>query len=185
MRGLHENIRAFVLRLHRYAGRSWYPPLVGVLAALDTIVIVIPTDGILVSSSMLVPHRWPILAVCVAVGSTLGSVALAAAVGTVGMPMILQYYPGIETTATWGWSTKFFASYGLLLVFAIGASPLMQQPMAIVATLAGTPPLHLAGALVCGRLVKSAVLAYAGARAPGLLNRLWGIKTELKDSGVE
>ena len=42
-----------IKRLQRYTGRSWYAPLIGLLSALDNIVVVIPNDGILISSSML------------------------------------------------------------------------------------------------------------------------------------
>jgi membrane protein YqaA with SNARE-associated domain len=72
--------------LQRFVDRTWYPPFIGFLAALDNIVIVIviviPNDGILISSSMLTPKRWFVLALSVAVGSSIGALVLAALVGT-------------------------------------------------------------------------------------------------------
>ena len=78
------------------------------LAALDNIVIIIPNDGILISSSMLTPRRWFTLAFSVAIGSTLGAIILAAFVETQGLEWILEVYPGINETKSWIWTEDFF-----------------------------------------------------------------------------
>lgn len=182
---LHDKIRSYVTKLEKFADRSWYPPLIGILAALDNLVIVIPNDGILVASSMLIPKRWLIFAVCVAIGSTIGAMILSSVVQLQGLPWILDYYPGINETEMWNVTEKFFDEYGLLLVFAIGASPIMQQPVVILAGLANTPLLTLAAAIFSGRMLKFAVMAYLGSHSPKMLKKIWGLKDELKDAGVK
>ncbi len=98
---LHQKIRSYVKVLQRFADRFWYPPLIGILAALDNFVIVVPNDGILISSSMLIPRRWFVLALSVAVGSTVGVLSLAAVVEFQGLPLILEIYPGLNESQTW------------------------------------------------------------------------------------
>ncbi len=185
---LHDLIQKYVQKLEKHADRSWYPPLIGILAAMDSMFVVIPNDGILVASSMIIPRRWAIFAICVAIGSTVGAMILATVVETQGLPWILQYYPGIVETKAWAWSDDFFKSYGLIVVFLIGLSPLMQQPIAILAALAHTPALPLAGAMFAGRLIKFLFMAWVASHSPKLLKKLtglMGLKDELKDAGVK
>lgn len=182
---LHAKVRTYVQLLQRFADRVWYAPLVGLLAALDNMLIIIPTDGILISSSMLTPKRWHGLAFSVAVGSTLGAIALAALVEFQGLPWILELYPGVNETKTWAWSMEFFEKYGLLLVFAVAATPLMQQPAVILASLANTPLVELATVIFVGRFLKFLIMAYIGSHAPRLLKKLWGVRDELQDAGVK
>lgn len=87
---IHQRVRDYIRLLQRFVDRTWYPPFIGFLAALDNIVIVIPNDGILISSSMLTPKRWFVLALSVAVGSCLGALVLAAPVELQGLPLILE-----------------------------------------------------------------------------------------------
>ncbi len=182
---LHEKIRSYVKILQRYADRFWYPPFIGFLAALDNLVVIIPNDGILISSSMLMPKRWFILALSVAIGSTVGAITLAALVELQGLPWILELYPGVSETKTWILSMQFFEQYGMLLVFAVAITPFMQQPAVILASLANTPLLELAAVIFVGRFIKFLVMAYLGSHAPRMLGKLWGLKGELKDVGVK
>ena len=181
---LHNKIQSYVKLLQRFADRFWYPPLIGFLAALDNLVVIIPNDGILISSSMLIPKRWFILAFSVAIGSTIGALALATLVEFQGLPWILDIYPGIDETKAWTWSMKFFEAYGLLLVFAVAITPFMQQPAVIFASLADTPLVELAAVIFAGRFVKFLAMAYLGSHAPRLLKKMWGLKSELQDAGV-
>ena len=181
----HNRVRKHIKILQKYADRIWYPPLIGMLAALDNIVIIIPSDGILISSSMLTPRRWFTLALNVAIGSTLGAIILAAFVETQGLEWILEMYPGINETKSWIWTADFFEKYGMLLVFIVAITPLMQQPAIIVASLAETPLFLLAAIIFSGRFIKFLLMAYIGSHAPTFLNKMWGLKRELNDAGVD
>lgn len=185
MTGMREKIASFVRWLQGYADRLWYPPLIGLLAALDNLIIIIPNDGLLISSSMLTPKRWFVLALCVAVGSTVGAIVLAALVEYQGLPWILEVYPGLDDTRAWAVSNQFFDNYGLLLVFVVAVTPLMQQPAVILASLANTPLFDLAAVIFAGRIIKFLIMAYVGSHAPRLLKKMWGVKDELRDVGVK
>lgn len=181
---LHTKIIEFVQFLQRFVDRWWYGPLIGVLAAADNLVLIIPNDGILISSSMLTPKRWFWLALCVAIGSTIGASILAAMVMHGGLPWVLEYFPDINTTKTWIWTIGVFEEYGLLLVFLVAITPFVQQPAVILASLANTPVFHIAAVIFVGRFIKFLVMAYVGSHAPKLLEKMWGLKGELKDVGI-
>ena len=181
----HEKIRAYVRQLQRYAGKPWYPALIGFLAALDNIIIVVPNDGILISSSMLTPRKWFSLALSVTIGSTVGAVILAAIVMYMGLPWVIEMYPGIDATKTWALSVDFFNQYGLMLVFIVALTPLFQQPAVILAAMANTPLGIIALIIFLGRFIKFFIMAYLGSHAPRLLKKMWGISSELRDAGIE
>lgn len=182
---MHSQIQRLVQKLEQFADRLWYPPLIALLAALDNLIVIIPNDGILVASAMLVPRRWAIFALAISIGSTVGAVALSLVVETQGLPWVLDFFPGIDQSQIWIWTERFFAQYGLLVVFVIGLSPIMQQPVIILSALANTPVLHLAAVIFIGRFIKFNLMAYLGSHSPRLLKKIWGIKGDLKDAGVK
>ena len=182
---LHAKIQAYVQKLEQFADRAWYPPLIGLLSALDNLIVVIPNDGILVASSMLVPKRWAIFALSISIGSTIGAVILGSLVEHQGLPWVLEFFPGIDKTQMWTWTDEFFDKYGLYLVFAIGASPVMQQPIIILAAIANTPLSELATVIFISRFLKFNLMAYLGSHSPRLLKKMWGMKGELKDAGIK
>lgn len=182
---LHQRITIWIKVLQKFADRIWYAPLIGLLAALDNLIVVIPNDGILISSSMLIPKRWFIFALSVTIGSLLGALFLAALVNMHGLPMILDYYPGAQETKAWAWTQSFFDRYGLMVVFFVAITPLAQQPAIILASLAGTPLSQLAAIIFCGRLIKFLIMAYIGSHAPKLLSRMWGVREELEEAGIQ
>ncbi|MBC7753381.1 MAG: hypothetical protein H7Z71_04025 [Moraxellaceae bacterium] len=133
---------------------------------------------------MLTPRRWVTLGISVAIGSTLGAIILAVFVETRGLEWILEIYPGVNETKSWVWTKDFFDKYGMILVFVIALTPLMQQPIVIIASLTEKPLFLLAVIMFSGRVIKFLLMAYIGSHAPRLLNKLWGLKKELNDVGV-
>lgn len=164
-----------VKRLQKYAKRWWYPLLVGALAGIDALIVVIPTDAILLSSVVLAPRRWFVLALCVASGSTLGGTILSALVKTNGLPWILEFYPHIDQTQTWITTHRFFDQYGAFLVFGVSMTPFAQQPSIILASLAMMPYPILIPALFAGRALKYVFVSYAASHAPKFFKNRWGL----------
>ncbi len=182
---MHAKISAHVKNLQRYADRWWYAPIIGLLALADNLIVIVPTDGILISSSMINPRRWVIFAIAVAIGSTLGAMILSYLVEIHGLPWILEMYPGIDQSRTWALTDRFFSQYGMLLVFIVAATPLVQQPTVILASLANESILEIGLVIFVGRTLKFLLMAYLGSHAPKLLSKMWGIRTELEDAGVK
>lgn len=158
-------------KLRFFVDRIWYPPLLGLLAFADVFVIVIPTDGILISSSMLRPKRWLSLAAAITIGSTLALIALAYFVEKEGLPWVLHLYPGIEETSAWAHADSFINRFGLIVVFCLAASPFFQQPTVILSALANTPIIEISVAVFLGRALKYLFLSYAASHAPRLLSK--------------
>ncbi|MFN8943308.1 MAG: YqaA family protein [Pseudobdellovibrionaceae bacterium] len=181
----HTKLQQIFSHLKTFAGRSWYAPFIGFLSFLDNLVIVIPNDGILISSTILKPKRWLLFAVCITIGSTLGALAVATLVRIHGLPWILSTFPNIEQSATWLMTESFFDRYGLFVVFVVAASPVFQQPSIILAALAHTPMLTLLAVVFAGRLLKFVLIAYIASHAPKLLSRMWGMKGELEEVGID
>ena len=182
---LHAKISEYVAVLQRFVDRIWYPPLLGLLAALDNFIIVIPNDGLLISSAMLRPKRWLSLAIWVAIGSTIGAFLLSILIEVHGMPWVLNLLPGLAESSAWIWTEKFFDSYGLIVVFLIAATPLPQQPGVILATISHVPLSHIVLVVFCGRIIKFLAMAYISTHAPRLITRMWGIRGELKEVGIK
>lgn len=177
-------IKNLVLKLQAFSDRPWYPSLVGFLAGLDNLVVVIPTDGILISSVLLQRRRWMRLAFAVTLGSSLGALALAAIVEFHGLPLIQTYWPELIATKTWIWTESMFDQYGLIIVFLIAASPLMQHPAIILSALAGENLALLFGVIFIGRFLKYVFLSWVSANSPKFLSRIWGLKSELEEVGI-
>lgn len=182
---LQSAIKVGVKRLQSYTDRIWYGPFVGFLAAMDNIVLVIPNDGILVSSAMLKPKKWFWFALCITIGSTFGGLVLATIVELKGMEWVSFHYPGLQDSSSWQWIQALFDKYGLFIVFLVAVSPLMQLPAVVLAGLAQTPLFELGLVIFFGRLIKFIFLAWVASHAPQLLSRLWGMKAELEEVGIK
>lgn len=178
---LKRHIRKRIRHLQLFVDRIWYPPLLGFLAALDNLILVIPNDGLLISSSLLTPRKWLVLAINVTIGSTLGALALIILVKSQGLPWILEVYPGIDQSQIWLWSLDFFQRYGMLLVFFVALAPIAQQPAVMLASLAQAPTRELCFVIFSGRLLKFIFLSYLASHTPKLISKLWGVRRELKN----
>ncbi len=177
-------MEATVQFLQRFTDRLWYPPLIGFLALIDAFIIIVPTDGILISSAMLKPKKWIYLSFCISIGSTIGAMMFFYLIKTHGLPWALEIYPGLNQGAMWRWSEAFFMSYGLILVFVVAAMPVMQHPAVILASLAHTPFMDVLLVIFAGRLLKNLIMAYISSHSPKLISKLWGVQDELDEVGI-
>lgn len=181
---MSKTVRRWIHVLEKYANRWWYAPVISVLAALDSFVVIVPTDGLLVSAAMLAPRRWFYTAVIVSLGSSLGAWGLAAVLEVHGLPWLLSIQPGIEQSQVWIYTDRLMDAWGTWAVFIVSLTPVMQQPAIALAAVAGKPLPEIFAAAFAGRFIKYAVLAYIGTHAPGVLGKLWGFRAELEEAGV-
>lgn len=165
-----------------YLSRKWYTPLIILLAAIDNLIVIVPTEGFLISSSMLAPKRWFSFALVTAIGSTLGALVLAYLIEDIGLPQLLEFYPDIVKAQAWKFVEQFFHKYGLLCVFLVAVTPLMQQPAVIIASLAHTPYYKLGFVIFAGRFIKYIIYAYISSHSPKLISKMWGLKDELQQT---
>lgn len=171
--------------LRGHVGSSWYPLLLGLLAAIDNLILFIPVDAILISSSMLRPQKWLGFAIYSVLGSTLGGSVLGVLVQVYGLPMLGELFPELLQSASWLWMSHFFEIYGLFLVFLVLASPFLQQPPIVIAALAGVPMAKLILVILGARFAKYMIMSYLASHAPKYLGRMWGVRQELKEAGID
>ncbi len=184
MLAMPQRIRNWISILQKHVQSWWYPPVIAFLAMIDNLIIVIPTDGLLVSATILNPKRWIYIALMVTVGSACGALVLGYLLELHGLPLLLEWFPNIAQTKTWQVTDQLMDRWGTLALFAVALSPMMQQPAIILAALAGMPLFQLFGIVFIGRMLKYLTLAWISTHAPGLLTRLWGIQGELKEAGA-
>lgn len=173
-----------IKKMQRFSNRYWYGPLLTLLAVLDCLIVVIPIDGILISSSMILKRRWFLYACAVTIGSTLGALIVYTVAQDFGIQKILEIYPAIDQTNIWSWTQGFFQNYGVLVIFFVGLFPITQQPALIMAAIGEVSFIPLVLAIFVSRIIKFSIMAFIASHAPRMLNKLWGVRKELKDSGV-
>lgn len=185
MQKFQETLKRWFTVLQKYADRWWYAPAIGLLAAADLFLVVIPTDGLLISAVMLAPRRWIYTALMVTTGSTLGTLLLGHLLQVHGLPLLLHISPGIEQSSIWVWTNGLMDQWGTWAVFLVALSPLMQHPAVALAALAGMSLSTMAVMVFSGRVIKYLLLAYLATHAPGVLGRLWGLQYELEEVGLK
>lgn len=178
-------IRRQVVMMEGFSDRIWYPFVIGVLAGLDNLIVVVPTDGILISSILLQPKKWLRFALAITIGSSLGGLVLAYLLQIHGLPLIETYYPSLLLTKSWMWTEKLFDSYGLIVLFVVAAAPVMQHPAIVLTALSGEHLGKILVVMLIGRSLKYLFFGFISAKMPAMLGRIWGVRKELEDVGVE
>lgn len=161
-------------RLRRYSDRWWFLPLNALLAGADYFVAVIPTDGLLISCTLLKPKHWIRNAAAFTVGSTVGGIALAAVTTYYGNDFVHRWMPALSEGSFWKTTESWISSYGAWALFGLAVSPLAIIPAVVLCGLAKLPLLHVAVALLTGRIFKYFSLAWVTVYAPHWLGRLTG-----------
>lgn len=165
--------------LRRYVDRPWYPFALAFLTCIDFFVVFVPSDGIIVVSSMARPKRWVTLAVAMSLGSLIGGVIMAAITQHYGEPFISWISPGLLESQTWQSSEAWLEQHGLWALFLVAFSPLAQQPSMLLAGLTDMPLYEIALALGSGRLLKFLCYSWIASHAPKYLEKIPTLKGEL------
>ncbi len=153
-----------IVRLEKFSDRAWYNPLIGVLAGLDHFIIVVPTDGLIVSSALLQPKRWLSLTLFASAGSTLGAFAMAALVRAQGEPFVRWIVGDPARSPGWQQAAHWLQFYGSPALIAMAMLPLPLQPAIAVCALAGLPLETIALWVFIGRLGKYGLYAWGATR---------------------
>ena len=184
-----KRLQSSVMRLTRFiqhsADRLWYLPALAFLIASDMFIFLIPSEGLLMSSSMLQPKRWLRYSLAGAIGTAVGAWLFGLLTRLLGESWLLTQYPSLFESQAWRWSEQFFDQFGLWVVFVTGLSPLPSHPVVILVALGHSSLLSMAMVLFLGRLAKYILLTYLASHAPRALGKLWGIQSELKDVGIK
>jgi membrane protein YqaA with SNARE-associated domain len=167
-------LRFFSSRCRSFVRKIWFAPILTILALLDVFLIFIPADGIMISSSMILPKRWLSFALHVAIGSSLGALLLVIIVQHYGPEQLTHFFPNINQSEIWKWTLHFFHQYGIIVLFIVGLMPFSQQPVLILSALSDHSLLIMGAAILLSRIIKFSVMAYTATHAPKFLSRFWG-----------
>ena len=165
--------------LESASNRAWFLPFVSLLAGLDLFILVVPTDGVSVSATLLQPKKWIRIAISIAIGSTLGALLLTWLVKNHGAWMVSTFFENALQSSTWLHAQDFIAEWGLPAICAIAMSFLPLQPAVVLAGLSPLAPEKIVSWIFVGRLIKFVALGWATSHAPRFLSRFKTIRTEL------
>lgn len=167
-------------RVESYVEKPWYPALLGFLAFIDYFIILIPTDGLLITSIMAAPRRWLSIGIAVSIGTTLGAAAFAITVHHLGNPFIDWLTPGIREHALWRASDGWVDKHGLWAMFGIAAMPIFQHPAIAIAALAQMPLTKMILAVFAGRSLKYFAFSWLSSHAPHYLFKFKSVRKEVE-----
>lgn len=184
-RFLKSKLDSAINKIQLYSNTRWYSPLIFFLSMIDNFILIIPVDGLLISSVLMRRQNWIKYAILISLGSTVGAFLLAALIEFQGLVLIMKFYPFIIESQTWIMMHNFFSTYGLFLVFFISVMPIAQQPAVVVAAISGVNIFQIVLVVFLGRLIKFIIISYVASHVPNLLNKLWGLKGEMKEVGIK
>jgi membrane protein YqaA with SNARE-associated domain len=178
---LIQNTLAQIRRLERFVDRPWYPFVLAGLTFIDFFVVFVPSDGIVVASTLARPKKWFLVGFSMTMGSLLGGLLMALLTKHYGEPFIDWMSPGLLETQAWHTSEMWVDRWGVWALFGVAVSPLAQQPSIMLAALADMPLTWIGVALGGGRLVKFLGYAWVASHAPRLIGKLPALQQELQE----
>jgi len=181
---MKNKVHSYYKRMQTWVDVWVYPGLLALLAFADVFVIVIPSDGILVSSILLRPKKWLRFVLAMTIGSVLAGTLFGYLVEQHGLELINQWMPSLTESWIWKVTENFFGLYGMLVLFLAAASPISFQPAVFFAIVAHTPLIQVFLVLAIGRSLKNLVIGGIASKAPKHLYKLWGIRSDLEEVGA-
>ncbi len=155
-------------RLDRAAQRRWFLPATAVFPLSDYALPVLPNQILLTTLAVLHPRRWWQLTITFVAAAGLGAFLVAAAVQATGT-WVLDAIPGDPQALTD--VTGQIRRYGLWVLVGLSLLPWPPRTAVLACALVGIPPWAIAAAVLAGRPVPVAAMAFTGARTPHLLRR--------------
>ncbi|MBS1960878.1 MAG: VTT domain-containing protein [Bdellovibrionales bacterium] len=158
-------MKRFLGFLKTHAQRPWFLPLVCFLAFIDLFIVVLPTEGMIMTTSVMRPRRWFVTGFAVTTASALGAIALSLASREWGTPFV-AWIAGADflTSAKWISTQKWIGDYGFWAIFLTALGPFPQQPVVLVAAVAGMSIPEIFVGAWFGRIPKYLFFSYVAAR---------------------
>lgn len=161
-----------LVRLDRTADRRWFLPSVAVFPMCDYVVPVLPNQMLLIVLSALHPRRSWMLAATFVAATGLGAFGVAAGVQTFGPSLLDLIVGGAPDDSAVRDVIDGIERYGLWLLVGFALLPWPPRTAVLACALVGLPPWAIGLAVLVGRPLPAAALAYLGAKAPHVLRRV-------------
>ena len=168
----------FLARLRQYADRPWYLPLVCLLAFADLFVMLIPTEGMIVTTSFVRPKGWWVTAIAVALSTTL-AVLLVAWLGSHYGESFAIWLLGekVFESAMWIRADHWIQRYGFWGLWFISLGPIPPQPAILLCALGHMPGAEIGSAFFLARLPKYLLFSFLATRGPKFFKQAFGDET--------
>lgn len=163
-----------------YTSRPWYTGLVSLLAGLDLFILAVPTDALAITAVFGKPKLWLATALTVAIGSTIGCLVLAQFIHIYGNSILELLHIEIGTSGVWLQAKNWIEDYGVWAIFLFAVGPLPLQPAIVLAAFTDMTLQDLGLSCFIGRSFKFIFLCWVASHAPAQIERIWGLKHELK-----
>lgn len=136
------------------------------LALAGTLTAAYPVTAVIVPAALLAPKRWLKITLVTALSS-----ALVILFHHMGWVQIYEHFPELATHPQWSRVMDWVASYGVIALFVIAATPLPQTPALIFFGGVARPDyLGVFVAMLFGKLIKYGVFAWLTAHFPERFN---------------
>lgn len=174
-------VNAWLTKIQKQVERPYYCVLLGFVTMMDSFVFFIPTDGLMVTSVLAYPKAWIRNAVCVSVGSVIGSLIFACILREYGQEALHYFLPNVEKSSAWIFAIKLMQEYGAFAVLFVALTPIPQPPIVALAAM-GNMSLWLMGALLLlGRLCKYLVVGKLATKPSAYVRGIFGFKNEVQE----
>ncbi len=148
-----------------------FPVILALLSAIDHFILIIPSDGILITSIFIRKKKWPRNALSISLGSTLGAILLVFLVHHYGLEEIILHFPKITHSSIWPYSQKLLTDYGLWGLFFMMLSPFMQQPMLLLIGLTNHPLKVILVVILAGKSLKYILISWCASKFPEVIRK--------------
>lgn len=158
-------MKRFIDFLKRHAKRPWFLPFICFLAFIDLFIVILPTEGMIMTTTIMRPRRWLVTSSFVTTASALGAVALSITAHQYGNPFVAWMLgPDFLESARWIKIQHWIDHYGFWAVFLTALGPIPQQPVVLVAAMAGMNLPEIFFGAWLGRFPKYTFFSYIAAR---------------------
>jgi membrane protein YqaA with SNARE-associated domain len=155
----------------KLAEKPWFLIALFLLSAADLFVIVIPVEGLTLATVLARRKHWLRPALAMALGSTLGCIALAELTYW-NAPWVLSRLGSLQESSSWSWIQSHINTLGAGVVILGAYTPIPLQVLTVAPALGGLKPELLYPALAIGRFGRAILLCWAASHAKGGLSRM-------------
>jgi membrane protein YqaA with SNARE-associated domain len=144
----------------------WYVPAVGLMACAATTSMSVPVTTILIIAVLVDARRWRWSCLSASLGSAVGAAFLVVGFYQLGWSQIYALFPDFAASESWQRVTRWVQEYGVVALAWIAALPLPQTPALVLCGVSKLPITGVFVAVLLGKLVKYAVVAWLAAHFP-------------------
>ncbi len=151
--------------------KRWFVPLVALMAATDSLLVVFPVDALLITRVLFRRSGWLSSALLIALGSAGGTFLLGGLIQS-DVSWIWNLVSEVRQHTGWENASHLIQTYGWIGVGVIAASFIPLQIGVVVAAIERVPLLSIAMGALTGRVIKYVGFAALCAYSPGILRKL-------------